>query len=234
MINFFKQFKKLHTISLDTDIAVNYNLPGDKYKNYYRFSKYPLNVDGKIETTNNFFDVLKNRRSIRKRAKKITEIDLSKIFQGISRIDEESDLRYYPSAGALYPIETYLIVLNPIGEIQKGIYHYSVEYNCLEYMFEIQNIAENFDKLYDSDLKAGDSQAILIFSGVVDRYFWKYGNFGFFHQFVEVGHMCQNISLISSLLGISNYSCGAMKLGKISNLLDLESNETPLISMIFP
>jgi len=37
----------------------------------------------------------------------------------------------YPSAGARYPLEIYVVILNS-KEIPEGIYHYNVKWNTLE------------------------------------------------------------------------------------------------------
>ena len=54
------------------------------------------------------------------------------------------DVRAYPSAGALYPIKVY-VVANNVEYLKKGVYHYNVTENCLEY---ILNLSENDFQLY--------------------------------------------------------------------------------------
>ena len=50
---------------------------------------------------------------------------------GIQRVDHGYEFRTAPSAGALYPIETYLYVNNVEG-LSQGIYHYNIEEHVLE------------------------------------------------------------------------------------------------------
>ena len=72
------------------------------------------------------YDVLKNRRSVRDyRNKPIKKETLSYLLwasTGVSRREGGYEFRTAPSAGALYPIETYLVV-NNVEEVNPGVYH---------------------------------------------------------------------------------------------------------------
>ncbi len=86
---------------------------------------------------------LRQRKSIRDfQARPISKDQLSYLLwasTGIQRIEAGYEFgfpqmggpRTAPSAGALYPIETYLIV-NDVRELEAGVYHYSIKAHQLE------------------------------------------------------------------------------------------------------
>jgi nitroreductase len=78
---------------------------------------------------------LKGRRSIRNfQQEPITRDQLSYLLwasTGIQRVEAGYEFRTAPSAGALYPIETYLLV-NNISGLEMGLYHYSIRTHQLE------------------------------------------------------------------------------------------------------
>ena len=95
-------------------------------KNYPRFPKTPL---PNIELDGEFYELLYSRKSVRKFTGK--SIELKKIAMilnscGISNSNRDPEQRTYPSAGARFPIELYLVSFN-ISGIDPGIYHYDHE-----------------------------------------------------------------------------------------------------------
>lgn len=78
---------------------------------------------------------LRTRKSIRNFGQKpISKGQLSYLLwasTGIQRVEEGYEFRTAPSAGALYPVETYVVV-NNVAEVEKGLYHYAVKSHQLE------------------------------------------------------------------------------------------------------
>jgi len=76
------------------------------------------------------WETLAERRSLREFSRQPIRLEeLSRLIwatQGITAKAWGFDFRIVPSAGALYPIETYLVV-NRVEGISGGIYHYSVK-----------------------------------------------------------------------------------------------------------
>jgi hypothetical protein len=120
--------------------------------------------------------VIAQRRSIREFShQSITFSELSQLLwatQGITSREWGFEFRASPSAGALYPIETYLVV-NRVEEIPPGIYHYNIKEAQLILLKEGH---------FGSDLShAGLGQEMLeeasyvfIWTAIVERSKWKY------------------------------------------------------------
>ena len=87
------------------------------------------------EATIGFSEVLQKRTSIRSfSTQPLSKVDLAFLLwasTGIQRIEHNYAFRTAPSAGALYPIETYVAV-NNVEELNEGIYHYNIGNHLLE------------------------------------------------------------------------------------------------------
>jgi SagB-type dehydrogenase family enzyme len=132
--------------------------------------------------------------------------------------------RTYPSAGARYPIEMYLVV-NNVENLDRGLYHYDVRDNVLEKL-----LVGNFSKkmVYATDSKMGAAPLVVILTGVLGRTEIKYGVNAYRFALLEAGHIGQNISLISEKNSLGSCAIGGFDNEQISRLLDLTEEEIPL------
>jgi hypothetical protein len=71
----------------------------------------------------------------------LDEPKLSSLLYHVAGIREKNEFmqanRFYPSAGARYPLEVYPLVFNVKG-IKSGIYHYYVKNHLLEYLLQLR------------------------------------------------------------------------------------------------
>ena len=85
--------------------------------------------------TMDFASALRRRKSIRTFSiQPLSKVDLAFLLwasTGIQRIEHGYEFRTAPSAGALYPIETY-IAANNVQDLESGIYHYNIKSHLLE------------------------------------------------------------------------------------------------------
>jgi len=173
------------------------------------------------------WDVIAQRRSIREFSNQpITFSELSQLIwatQGITSRAWGFDFRTVPSAGALYPIETYIIV-NRVEEIPSGLYHYNVKEAQLVLMKEGQ---------FGSDLcHAGlgqemleDASCVFVWTAIVERSKWKYRERAYRYIYMDAGHIGQNLYLAATALGLGCCTVGAFFDEEVDHLIGVNGRE---------
>ncbi len=127
---------------------------------------------------------------------------------GIQRREHGFEFRTAPSAGALYPIETYVVV-NRVKDVPAGVYHYSVRRHVLETLrrgFAGREVAE-------AALEQGmclDAAAVFVWTAIFDRSRWKYGERAFRYVYLDAGHVGENLALAAVALGLGSCQIGAI------------------------
>lgn len=169
-------------------------------------------------------DAIRKRRSLRNYSKKaITLSQLSQLVfaaQGVTGKTYGQLLRTTPSAGALYPFEIYLIV-NSVDDLQRGIYHYSVQRHALE-LIKSGDFRNDITKAgLDQDM-LGDSSVTFVFAAIFDRLRHKYGERGVRYAYMEAGHISQNIYLQATSLGLGSVGVGAFLDENLNKLIGLD------------
>jgi SagB-type dehydrogenase family enzyme len=107
----------------------------------------------------------------------------------------EFHFRTYACAGALYPVEVYVVA----GEVQglaTGVYHYAP----LEHGLTLLR-----DGDFRGSLGLGGAQpgaATLVLTGIPWRTAWKYASRGFRHLYWDVGMMLANLLASAAALGV--------------------------------
>ena len=77
---------------------------------------------------------LKNRRTIRRFANKaLTQAQLSQLLWAAYGVTDPRGLKTAPSAGALYPLDIYVVVgERQVSDLASGVYHYLPEKQALQ------------------------------------------------------------------------------------------------------
>jgi SagB-type dehydrogenase family enzyme len=131
-------------------------------------------------------------------------------------------LRMYPSAGARYPLETYLFALTE-GDLQSGLYHYNVRRQSLE-VVDFRPDTLRLQSAFNQEFLL-HAHFIIILTANPHRSLSKYGIRGARHIFIEAGHVGQNICLLCEDVGLSCCSIGGFLDSELSQLLYLDPNE---------
>lgn len=200
------------------------------FKTYPQAEKIPLKIK-EFPATKDFFSILISRRSDRRY--KRTPLSLEEIsllcfaIQGVTAKAGYYLLRTAPSAGALYPIETYLAI-NYAKDISPGIYHLDVRDFALEKLQE-----GNFGPLL-KDLALGQAfletaSLVFIWSAILRRTMAKYGERGLRYIFMDVAHICQNLLLTATALELKACPIGAFFDEDFNEFLKLDGKEETVI-----
>lgn len=147
--------------------------------------------------------------------------------QGIT--DHSSGFRTAPSAGALYPLEVYLVVGNVTG-LAPGVYRYLPERHALSRTLS----DDRREALFRAALFqrwVQEAPAVLVFAAVYERTTRKYGERGIRYVHMEVGHAAQNVYLQAEALGLGTVAVGAFEDRSVQNALQLPEKEHPLYLM---
>ena len=203
--------------------------PTEPFKRYSDAQKVVLPTDWDRDA--GLHEVLQGRRSNRRYGD--TGLNLEELAillwssQGITGRAGSYFFRPAPSAGALYPIETYLAV-NNVDTVDPGIYHFQVAEFCLEKLtsgYQGKKVAEaalgqNF---------LAEAGVVFIWSTILRRNFAKYGHRGLRYVLMDVGHICQNMLLAAEALDLGACPVAAFYDDELNRLLDLDGEEESVI-----
>lgn len=141
---------------------------------------------------------------------------------------EEKKRRTYASAGALYPIEVYLLLSLPNDTLSAGLYHYRPDLHALEEL-DVNCIDETLGDIFARKWPKYSSVTLFL-TGVFDRSTAKYKERGYRFVLLEAGHIGANIALMSEALGLSSAEIGGTIDENIETLLDIDGVSEALLS----
>ena len=180
----------------------------------------------------NFWDTVLKRRSVRKYSPDLTLPleTLSALLwatQGITAEAGDFQFRTVPSAGGLYPIETYVLARSVEG-LQQGIYHFR------PYAFDLELIKSgDFSRdlaqaALGQDMVA-HAQATFIWTAVVERSKWKYRQRAYRYIYLDAGHIAQNLYLAGTASGLGICGIGALFDDAVNSLIGVDGIEETVV-----
>ena len=135
---------------------------------------------------------LLTRRSVRIYKKDpLTLAEISQLTWSAQGISDSRGYRTAPSAGALYPLEIYVIA-GRVDELPAGVYKYDLSKHGLRKIIggdrrkDLSRAALNQNSI-------ANAAAVLLFCTVDERVTNKYGDRGVRYVFMEIGHAAQNV-----------------------------------------
>jgi SagB-type dehydrogenase family enzyme len=188
---------------------------------------------------------LLNRRSVRRYLPRaLSREELAQLLwacQGISRVQSwqvgrrnmQTSYRTAPSAGALYPLELYVMVTR-VEKTEPGLYHYLPGPGKEDHAIELLQAGERSADLAEAALGQRfitEAAANLIIGGVVGRMAVKYGRRARLYVVLEVGHAAQNLCLQAPSLGIGVVPIGAFSDAEVRRFVGEEVEPFYILSV---
>lgn len=129
--------------------------------------------------------------------------------------------RTAPSAGALHPIELYVVT-------EEGVYHYLTQ----KHQLEVVKKGDYRRRLALASLgqeSIADAPVDFVITAVYQRTASKYGRRAERYVHIEAGHVGQNIFLQATSLGLGSVPIGAFSDTGVQKALSLPSDHKPLL-----
>lgn len=137
--------------------------------------------------------------------------------------------RTAPSAGGLYPVETYLSVRLTEG-LEPGIYHFRPHVFDLEFIKEGDHSRELADAALYQDI-VSRCQVTFIWSAIVARDMWKYRERTYRYIYLDAGHIAQNLYLAAEAAGLGVCTVGAFYDDHVNGIVGLDGTEETALYM---
>jgi SagB-type dehydrogenase family enzyme len=174
---------------------------------------------------------LEKRRSLRQYADRaLTAEELAWVVRAATGITSPQGLRTAPSAGALYPLETYVAVSRVDG-IDPGLYHVDVRAQALE---PVRSGSVAGD-LMVAGLGQGflrSAPVVIVLTGLFQRSRWKYRERHYRYVCWEGGHVTQNIYLAAEAAGLGACMVGAFLDGMVNDLVGADGRGEAALGLI--
>ena len=176
---------------------------------------------------------LRQRKSIRAfQDKAISQGQLSYLLwssTGIQRIEEGYAFRTVPSAGALYPIETYVVV-NNVRKLQAGVYHYSVRNHQLE-QIKLGEFQQSIAAAALGQGMCASAAAVFVWTAVFERCKWKYGQRAYRYMYLDAGHIAENLALAAVSINLGCCERGALYDDHVNAIVGIDGTEESVLCM---
>lgn len=175
-------------------------------------------------------ELLQQRRSIRQYSDvPLTRDEVMKLLWAGQGVTSDRGFRTAPSAGALYPLEMYLVAGN-VDNLAPGIYKYNPAKDELTIVKE-GDVRASLAAASLGQGSVADGAIDIVMAAVYERTKIKYGSRGERYVHIEVGHAAQNICLQATALGLGLVTVGAFDDAEVAKIVGMSQDESPLYVM---
>ena len=199
---------------------------------HYVIKSYPLHID-KTQLEVNLYRTIENRKSVDEmEIRTIIEYETLCNLLYFSYGHVSNQHRAVPSAGGKYSINIYIAVFNVKG-LKKGIYYYNSTQNCLQ-LIRKGDFRKEIESLYITESSVYSSSFIMFHVVDLERTCNKYGDRGYKLIHMDMGHISQNLYLVSSAHEIGIRAIFGIYENEVNRFLEVDGeNEFVLLTHVF-
>ena len=138
--------------------------------------------------------------------------------------------RTYPSGGALYSVDAYLLAKNVDGLAQGAYYYYPNSHELVQLRNENFSLRSYLYDLPEFKELLTTTNVAIILCGFFEKSYYKYGERAWKLAFLEAGHIAQNFYLVcadKATVGMCGH--GGFHGASLSNFLDLNINTEQIL-----
>ncbi len=172
---------------------------------------------------------IEGRRSLRQYSEDPISLDelsmLLWLTQGVEEVtDRPATLRPVPSAGARHAFETYLVVQR-VTSLDQGLYRFLAIGHQLVAIDIAPDWVERLAAACPGQKQIQGSAVAFIWTAVLERMVWRYGERGYRYLHLDAGHVCQNLFLAAEAIACGVCAIGAFDDEKTNALLGLDGSD---------
>jgi len=176
-------------------------------------------------------ECLRKRRSTRDYSPEpLTLPQVSQLLWAAQGITDPGGLRTAPSAGAVYPLRTYVVAGNAEG-VPAGFYRYDADLHTLLQLSKGDKRRRMAKAAADQDCMAHCGIA-LVLTAWMRRAVREFGEAAHRLAAMEAGHIGQNFCLQATALGVGAIGLGKFDPVAVKMLLRLPDDEEPLYLLL--
>ena len=202
------------------------------YKEYPGSKQMGLPPFDSLET-GTLMEVLKSRRSIRHYSGQPLSLEevsyLLWAAGGIQRIESGYEFRTAPSAGALYPVETYLLV-DAVEGLSPGLYHYSVKSHGLEEL-RLGQFGHEIATAALNQKMCLEAAVVFVWTAIFRRSKWKYEDRAYRYVYMDAGHIAENLALAATSIGLGTCQIGALFDNEVNEIIGVDGKTESVVYM---
>jgi SagB-type dehydrogenase family enzyme len=184
----------------------------------------------RLESRVSVEEALLKRRSVRDfAAAPLTIVEVGQLLWAAQGVTSASGQRAAPSAGALYPLELY-VVAGQVTGLAAGVYRYIPKNHTLVPVTSSDRRAA-LSKGAWKHHSITDAPATLVFSGVFTRTTRKYGGRGVRYVYMDAAHAAENVYLQAVALDLATFIIGGFDDGLVAQAVSLAAGEEAVALM---
>lgn len=173
---------------------------------------------------------LAQRRSVRSYSTQaLTLAALSELLWAAQGVSGDRGLRTAPSAGALYPLELYVVARHVDG-LASGVYRYAPGAHAIERMLD-QPGGPELSRAAGGQPAVASAPLVLAITAMPAPTVAKYGARASRYVAFEAGAASQNVALKAAALGLGTVVVGAFDDDGVAQALGLSAGARPLALM---